>query len=79
MMLTTLDILHITLSLFTAVIGTLLAIALYKVIKILGVVEEITGYYYTLKNAVKSYEQIPSIVFEKIKEMMQGEKGKKDN
>ncbi len=78
MILSTLDILYITLSLFVAVIGTLLAVVLYKVVKILGVVEEITSYYYTLKRGLKAYEQIPTIVLEKIQEFAKGMTQKKE-
>lgn len=68
MMLSPLDLLYITLSIFTAVIGTLLALVLVKTIRILWVIEEISSYYYSVKKALKAYEQIPEIVLEKIRQ-----------
>jgi uncharacterized protein YneF (UPF0154 family) len=69
-MLNTLDILYITLSIFVAIIWTLLSIALFQVIKILWVFREITGYYYTLKKGLQAYEQIPQIISDRIKEAL---------
>lgn len=68
MPLTPQDIMYITISIVVAVTGTLLSVALYKVVQILWVFQEITGYYYNLKNAFHAYEQVPQIIIEKIKE-----------
>ena len=67
--LTTLDILYITLSIFTAVVGTLLAVVLFRVIKILGPVMEIVEYYEKLKEYLAMYAQIPAMIKEKIFEI----------
>jgi len=68
--LTSLDILYITLSIFTAIIGTLLAIVLFKVIKILNPVLEIVDYYNQFKQYLSTYKAIPWIVKEKIFEII---------
>lgn len=67
--LTTLDILYITLSIFTAIVWTLLAIVLFRVIKILGPVMEILEYYEKVKSYLSMYSQIPTIIKEKIFEI----------
>jgi Flp pilus assembly pilin Flp len=67
MTITILEALYIVLIVFTSVIGTLLVIALIKVIRILTVVDEITSYYTKIKNILKSYESIPNTVKEAIK------------
>ena len=68
--LTTLDILYIVLSIFTTIIWTLLAIVLFKVIKILNPVLEIVDYYNQFKSYLASYKAIPLIVKEKIFEII---------
>ena len=70
MILTSLDILYITLSIFTWVIWTLLAIVLFKVIKILRPIEEIVWYYNTFKSYLSAYRQIPLIIKEYIFEFV---------
>ncbi|MFA5917210.1 MAG: hypothetical protein WC850_03140 [Candidatus Gracilibacteria bacterium] len=67
MTITILEALYIVLIVFTSVIGTLLVIALIKVIRILSVVDEITSYYTKIKQILKRYESIPSSVKEAIK------------
>lgn len=67
--LTTLDILYITLSIFTAIVGTLLSIVLFRVIKILGPVMEILEYYEKIKSYLAMYAQIPTMVKDKIFEI----------
>ena len=67
MTITILEALYIVLIVFTSIIGTLLVIALTKVIRILSVVDEITSYYTKIKNILKSYESIPNTVKEAIK------------
>ena len=79
MTLTTLDILYITLSIFTAVIGTLLAVVLFKVIKILWPIEEMVGYYKTMKSYLSAYRQIPLMVREYIYEFVSNLTNKKSN
>ena len=68
--LTTLDILYIVLSLFTVIIWTLLAIVLFKVIKILNPVLEMVDYYNQFKAYLASYRAIPFIIREKIFEII---------
>lgn len=70
MTLTTLDILYITLSIFTWIIGTLLAIVLFKVIKILWPIQEIAWYYETVKWYIAMYAQIPWMVKEYIFDLL---------
>ncbi len=70
MALTPLDILYITLSIFTWVIWTLLAIVLFKIIKILWPIEEMAWYYKTFKSYLLAYKQIPIIIKEKIFEII---------
>jgi hypothetical protein len=67
MTITILEALYIVLIVFTSVIGTLLVIALVKVVRILSVVDEITSYYTKIKQILKSYESIPNSVKEAIK------------
>ncbi len=67
MTITILEALYIVLIVFTSVIGTLLVIALIKVIKILSVVNEITSYYTKIKQILKKYESIPNSVKEAVK------------
>lgn len=67
MTITILEALYIVLIVFTSIVGTLLVIALIKVIRILSVVDEITSYYTKIKQILKRYESIPSSVKEAIK------------
>jgi hypothetical protein len=76
MTLTTLDILYITLSIFTWVIGTLLAIVLIKVIKILWPIQEIVWYYETVKWYISMYAQIPWMVKDYIFDLLTKNKQK---
>ena len=64
--LTTLDILYIVLSIFTSIIGTLLIIVLYRIIKILGTVMEMLSYYNKFKAYLAWYSQIPMMVKDKV-------------
>jgi len=68
--LTTLDILYIVLSIFTTIIGTLLTIVLFRVIKIMWPVLEMLWYYEQLKSYLSAYSQIPSMVKEKVFEVI---------
>ncbi|MDD3646366.1 MAG: hypothetical protein PHH06_03065 [Candidatus Gracilibacteria bacterium] len=68
--LTTLDLLFVVLTVFITIIGVLLVIALLRLIKILGVVQEITDYYYTVKKYVAMYSQIPELVKDKVLEII---------
>ena len=70
--LTTLDILYIVLSIFTAIVGTLLSIVLYRVIKILTPVMEIVGYYNQVKEYLAMYAKIPGMIKDKIFEIIWG-------
>ena len=68
--LTTLDILHIVLTIFTAIIGTLLTIVLFRVIKILWPVMEIVWYYNQVKEYLSMYAKIPGMIKEKVFEVI---------
>lgn len=68
--LTTLDILYITLSIFTWVIWTLLAIVLFRVIKILWPILEMLDYYKQFKSYLSAYSQIPTMVKERVFEVI---------
>ncbi len=70
MVLTTLDILYITLSIFTSIVWVLLTIALFRLIKILWVVNETMEYVKKVNYLLSIWEQIPSIVIEKIKSII---------
>lgn len=74
MLLSTLDILYITLTIFTAIIGTLLSIVLIRTIKVLWVAVELVDYYNKIKKLIIAYKQIPEIVKEKVKEFTQSQK-----
>lgn len=76
--LTSLDILYITLSLFTAVIWTLLSIVLFRVIKILWPVMEILWYYEQVKSYIAMYSQIPWLVKDKVFEVIWWKSKKKE-
>lgn len=75
--LTILDILYISLIAFVSVIWVLLAIVLVRLIKILWVVQEISAYYYTVKEYLAMYARIPEIIKEKVFELIKWDK--KDN
>ncbi len=72
----TLDILYITLTFFTIIIGTLFSIVLYKIIKVLNVLMEIVEIYNRAKQVVAIYSQIPDIIFDYFKWMLFGKKDK---
>lgn len=57
-----LQILYIVLILFTIIVGTLLSIVLFKIIKILNTLEEIIDIYNKAKQIVNIYSQIPEIL-----------------
>ncbi|MDC0506031.1 hypothetical protein OAN96_00375 [Candidatus Gracilibacteria bacterium] len=64
--LTTLDLLYIALTVFVSVIGVLLAILLYKVIKILSPVQDLTSKYYDVKGYVNQFNELPDMVKDKV-------------
>lgn len=70
MILTTLDILYIVLSIFTSIVWVLLTIALFRLIKILWVVNETMEYVKKVNSLLAMWEQIPSIVVEKVKSII---------
>ncbi len=78
-MLTPLDILYITLSIFTWIIWTLLAVVLFKVIKILWPIEEMVWYYNTFKSYISAYKQIPLIIKEYVFDFIENLKNKSSN
>lgn len=65
-----LDILYIVLSVFITVIGTLLAIFLYKAIKILNVLMEIVEIYEKIRELFSLYKLIPDIIINTIKNII---------
>jgi len=67
MTITILEALYIVLIVFTSIIGTLLVLALVKVVRILTVVDEITSYYTKIKQILQGYENIPNTFKEAIK------------
>lgn len=68
--LTTLDILYICLSIFVSVIWILFAILLYKVIKILAPIQDLTSKYYDVKWYINQFNEIPEIVKAKVLNMI---------
>ena len=68
--LTSLDILYFVLSFFITIIWTLLAIVLFKLIKILDPIVEMAWYYKQFKLYLSSYRAIPWIVKERIFEII---------
>lgn len=70
MLLSTIDILYIVLSIFTSIVWTLLIVALYRLIKILWVVNELMTYVQKVNNMLSMWEQIPNIILEKIKSII---------
>lgn len=68
--LTTLDLLYITLTMFTVIVWTLLTIVLIRVIKILWPVMEIVWFYNKIKEIFSAYSQIPDMVKDKVKEVL---------
>lgn len=70
MLLSTLDILYIVLSIFTSIVWTLLIVALFRLIKILWVVNELMTYVQKVNNMLSMWEQIPNIILEKIKQII---------
>ncbi len=63
-----LDMLYITLTVFSAIIGTLLTLVLIRVLKVLWMATEIVDYYNKIKHIFSAYKQIPDIIKEKVKE-----------
>jgi len=64
------DILYITLIIFTTIIGTLLTLVLIRVMKALWMVMEIVDLYNKVKEIIWAYKQIPDVLKEKAKEFM---------
>lgn len=74
MTLTTLEILHIVLIIFTSIIWTLLTLVLIRVLRILWPINELVDVYNKIKNVFKVYASIPDMIKEKIKESIKGKK-----
>ena len=66
MELTTLDILYISLTVFVSVLGVLLAILLYKIIKILAPIQDFTSKYYNVKKYMDQFNELPDILKDKV-------------
>lgn len=71
-----LDILYITLTIFTILIGTLFSIVLYKLIKVLDTLMEIVEVYNKVKQILAIYSQIPDAIFEYFKDLVFRKKNK---
>ncbi len=71
-----LDILYITLTIFTILIGTLFSIVLYKLIKVLDTLMEIVEVYNKVKQILAIYSQIPDAIFEYFKDLVFRKKDK---
>ena len=67
---TSLDILYVTLTIFTAIVGTLLSIVLFKLIKVMGPILDILNQYGKIKSYISSYAQVPQIVKNKVFEFV---------
>lgn len=67
MTITILEALYIVLIVFISVIWTLLTLALFKVLRILSVIDEITWYYTKIKKIIEWYSHIPDNVKEAVK------------
>lgn len=74
MTITILEALYIVLIVFTSIIWTLLILALFKVNRILNVVDEITWYYTKVKNIIEWYSHIPDNVKEAVKSKLKKQK-----
>lgn len=74
MTLEVLDILYITLIIFTTIIGTLLTLVLMRVMKALWMVMEIVDFYEKIKEIISAYKQIPDMIKDKAKDFMTKEK-----
>jgi hypothetical protein len=61
-----LDLLYFVLTFFIVIIGTLLAIVLLRVLKILRVWVELVEYYDIIKHFIASYAMIPCVIKDKI-------------
>ena len=68
-----LDILYITLIVFTTIIGTLLTIVLLRLLKVLWMATEIVDYYNKIKQIFSAYQKIPEMVKQKVKEFISKE------
>ena len=68
------DILYITLIIFSTIIWTLITLVLMRVMKVLWVAMEIVWFYNKIKEIISAYKQIPDMVKEKAKEFLTKEK-----
>jgi len=74
-MVTILELLYIVLIMFTWIIGTLITIALLRVIKILWPITEIADFYNKVKQILSAYKQIPELFKEKVKDVLSKKDG----
>jgi len=68
------DMLYLTLIIFTTIIGTLLTLVLMRVMKALWMVMEVVDFYNKIKEIISAYKQIPDMLKEKAKDFMTKEK-----
>lgn len=71
-----LEVLYIVLIFFTCVIGTLLSIILYKLLRIIDTLSEIVDIYNTVKQILGLYSQIPELIFGFVKDFLLGKRKK---
>ena len=64
------DMLYITLIIFTSIIWTLLTIVLLRLIKVLNMATEIVDFYNKIKQILSAYKNIPSIFKEKVQDII---------
>lgn len=74
MELTILEVLYVAIIVFISIIWTLLSIALFRLLKVLKVVVEITDYYNKLKQILGVYSKAPEIFKEKLKDTFSSKK-----
>ena len=64
------DMLYISLIIFTSIIWTLLTIVLLRLIKVLNMATEIVDFYNKIKQILSAYKNIPSIFKEKVQDII---------
>ena len=67
---TLLEILYAALIFFTIIVGSLLSIILWKLLKIVSTIEEITHLYNQVKEIISLYKQIPEFIVELVKQKL---------
>jgi hypothetical protein len=73
-----LDLLRLVLTFFLVVIGTLLTIAMLRILRILKVWVELADYYDEVKKVIVYYAMVPYVLKDKIFESLTGNKENTD-